>query len=120
MPPKEESPTKTSIHSCHIRAPARQFIPKFLSQSTRRVKELKQALRDMPKVYATDNELWREYRKIISAVREELKDLLTGGSYRTNTGRPRSSNIIPHVTGMYKDYAAQIREVSRRQHSQKN
>eukprot|EP00752_Nemacystus_decipiens_P018767 g16826.t1 len=87
----------------------REFIPKFLSQSARRVKELKRALRDMPKVYTTVNELWEAYRKIISAIREELKDLLTGGSDGAIIGQdPASSNIIPHVTGMYKAYSAGI------------
>eukprot|EP00752_Nemacystus_decipiens_P018763 g16823.t1 len=91
----------------------REFIPKFLSQSARRVKELKRALRDMPKVYTTVNELWEAYRKIISAIREELKDLLTGGSDGAITGQdPASSNIIPHVTGMYKAYSAGIIKVS--------
>lgn len=103
--------------------PVPQFIPRFLSQSTRRVKELKQALRDMPKVYSTDNELWGEYRKIISAIREELKDLLAGGSGRAMIGKAHSSSnvipVIPHVTGMYKGYAARIRKVGRHQWSQK-
>ena len=92
--------------------PVPQFIPAFLSQSARRVKELKQVLRGMPKVYETENELWEAYRKIISAIREELKDLLTGGSDGAITGKdPSSSNIIPHVTGMYKAYSAGIRKV---------
>ena len=66
----------------------------------------------MPKVCTTDNELWEAYRKVISAIREELKDLLTGGSDGATTGNdPLTSNIIPHVTGMYKAYASRIREV---------
>lgn len=74
----------------------------------------------MPKVYDTDNELWEAYRTIISAIREKLKDLLTGGNDRAITGKDSSLGIIPHVTGMYKAYAAGIREVSRHQHRVRN
>lgn len=69
----------------------------------------------MPKVFETGNEMWEAFRKIVSAIREELKDLLTGGSDGAITGKdPSSSNIIPHVTGMYKAYSAGIRDVSGR------
>lgn len=88
-----------------------QFIPKFLAQSKRRTKELAQALRDMPKVFSNDNELWEEFRKVVSTIREELKDLLTFGSNRAITGQDESMDIIPHVTGMYKAYATGIRDV---------
>lgn len=68
----------------------------------------------MPKVFESDNEMWEAFRKVVSAIREELKDLLTSGSDRSITGQdPASVNIIPHVTGMYREYAAGIREVSR-------
>lgn len=68
----------------------------------------------MPRVYATDLERWREYRTIISTIREDLKDLLTGGSDRAITGKAySSSDAIPHVTGMYREYAARIRKVRR-------
>lgn len=94
--------------------PAPQFIPKFLSQSTKRIKELTRDLGKMPKVYTNDNELWEAYRKVVSAIREELKDLLTGGSDRAITGQDPSMNVVPHVTRMYKTYAANISKVSRR------
>ena len=66
----------------------------------------------MPKVFETDHERWEEYRKTISAIREELRDLLTAGSDRAITGKdPSSSDIIPHVTGIYQAYATGIRKV---------
>lgn len=74
----------------------------------------------MPKVYASDNELWEAYRKVISAIREELKDLLMGGSDRAIIGEDSSSNIIPHVTGMYKAYAAGICKVSHHHYRVRN
>lgn len=93
------------------RYPFPQFIPKFLSQSTKRIKELKRDLRKMPKVYQNDNELWEAFRKVVSAIRDELKDLLTGGSDQAITGQDSSMNIVPTVTGMYKTYAAKILQV---------
>ena len=75
----------------------------------------------MPKVYATDNELWEAYRKIISTITEDLKDSLTGGSDGGITGKDASSSsIVPHVTGMYKAYSAGIREVSLGQNRPEN
>lgn len=65
----------------------------------------------MPTVYQNDNELWEAFRKVISSIRDELKDLLTGGSDRAITGEDSSMSIVPTVTGMYKTYAAKILQV---------
>lgn len=70
----------------------------------------------MPKVYADGNELWEAFRKVVSAIRDDLKDLLTGGSDRAITGQDASMNIVPTVTGMYKIYAAKILQVCLRRH----
>lgn len=65
----------------------------------------------MPKVYQNDNELGEAFLKIVSAIRDEFKDLSTGGSDWAITGHETSMNIVPTVTGMYKTYAEKIRQV---------
>lgn len=94
--------------------PSLQFIPKFLAQSKRRIKELKYALEDMPKVLANYKEQWEAFRNVVSAIREELNDRVRSVSNGAITGEDEASmSITPHVTGMYKAFASGIREVSR-------
>lgn len=91
-----------------------QFIPKFLAQSKRRIKELSKDRDAMPKVLSNDSELWEAFHKVTSAIREELMEMLMGGSDSVITGKDKTSiNIIPHVTGMYEEYATEISEVRR-------
>lgn len=89
-----------------------QFVPKFQAQAKKSIKELKNALDDMPKVLANSKEQWEAFRFVISAIREELNDRVRSISDGSITGEDGASmSITPHVTGMYKDYATGIREV---------
>lgn len=66
----------------------------------------------MPKVLSNDSELWEAFYKASSEIGKELRDMLMGGSDSVITGEDETSvNIIPHVTGMYEEYAKEICEV---------
>lgn len=82
-----------------------QFIPKFLTQSKARIKELRHELGEMPSALTTDNEIWEAYRTVISQVEVELKEVLASGSDMA------TMNIVPDVTAMYRKFAEDIRKV---------
>lgn len=65
----------------------------------------------MPKALTTSAEQWNAFRSIISAIREELHDLVRSVGDRAITGDGESVLITPRVTKMYRDYAAGIQEV---------
>lgn len=66
----------------------------------------------MPKALSSVNDVWVAFHEISSAIREELKDMLTGGGGGggcVDADETRSSiNIIPQVTAMGREYARDI------------
>lgn len=89
-----------------------QFVPKFLAQAKTRIEELGKDRDAMPKVLSNDGEMWGELHVLTSAIKEKLKDMLKGGSDCVFTGKDTSSiDITPHVTEMYRRYAAGVRKV---------
>lgn len=79
-----------------------------MTQSKTRIKELRHELGAMTSALTSDNEIWEAYRKVISQVEVELKEVLVSGSDIA------TMNIVPDVTAMYRGFAEDIRKVRSR------
>eukprot|EP00904_Undaria_pinnatifida_P003117 jgi/Undpi1/12806/HiC_scaffold_7.g02473.m1 len=87
----------------------RVFVPTFVKQSRRRIKELTAKLRAMPPALADDNKRRNAFLVIISRITEQLKGLLTNGSDEpVCVDGSTKMNIVPDVTAMYRAFAADI------------
>lgn len=84
-----------------------------MNKSKRRIKEINRVLGEMTPTFTTEIQRRDVFHKAISAIQQGMKDMVVNGYNNASHGDGvSSSNVVPRVTTMYKEYANSMAEVS--------
>ena len=95
-----------------IYVPHAQFVPSYLKSSKVRIKELREELQKMPKPFTSDAQRRDALHKVISAIKEELNNMVTGNAGLICVEETSHMDVVPRVTRMYREYKTAMMEVS--------
>lgn len=91
-----------------------QFIPRFVHDAKKRMREIGNELERMLPVLTTDDKRRGAFQKVVSAIVGKLKEIVIMGINAgiCATNGKSDLNVVPRVTAMYREYADNMIKVS--------